>query len=449
MIVPPWGAHVAISAHPSMGNVSRSLFEKARQVIPGGVNSPVRAFKAVGGDPPFFARGQGAVLVDVDGNEYIDYVCSWGPLILGHAHPEIVREVQEAAKNGTSFGAPNPHEVELARLVVESVPGIEKVRMVNSGTEATLSALRLARAFTGRDLIVKMDGCYHGHVDALLVKAGSGVATLGLPGTPGVPARVVEQTHVVPYNDLEAFAKLAKGRGKEIACVIVEPVAANMGVVPPRPGYLEGLREITKKHGILLVFDEVITGFRVALGGAQELYRISPDLTTLGKILGGGLPIGAYGGREEIMDRVAPEGDVYQAGTLAGNPLAMRAGIAMLKGLRAPGVYATLEKLSARLAQGLAAAAEESGTQARVTRVGSLLTLFFTAHDPVDWQSASRSDTRRFAAYFRRMIERGIYLAPSQYEALFVSLAHTDEQIEKTIATAREALKGMRWGPEA
>jgi glutamate-1-semialdehyde 2,1-aminomutase len=432
-----------------MGNVSRSLFEKARQVIPGGVNSPVRAFKAVGGDPLFFARGQGALLVDVDGNEYIDYVCSWGPLILGHAHPEIVREVQEAAKNGTSFGAPNPHEVELARLVVESVPGIEKVRMVNSGTEATLSALRLARAFTGRDLIVKMDGCYHGHVDALLVKAGSGVATLGLPGTPGVPARVVEQTLVVPYNDLDAFAKLAKGRGREIACVIVEPVAANMGVVPPRPGYLEGLREITEKHGILLVFDEVITGFRVALGGAQELYRISPDLTTLGKILGGGLPIGAYGGREEIMDRVAPEGDVYQAGTLAGNPLVMRAGIAMLKGLRAPGVYATLEKLSARLAQGLAAAAEESGTQARVTRVGSLLTLFFTAHDPVDWQSASRSDTRRFAAYFRRMIERGIYLAPSQYEALFVSLAHTDDQIEKTIATAREALKGMRWGPEA
>ncbi|MBI1950899.1 MAG: glutamate-1-semialdehyde 2,1-aminomutase [Acidobacteria bacterium] len=432
-----------------MGSVSRGLFEKARLVIPGGVNSPVRAFKAVGGDPPFFARGQGALLTDVDGNEYIDYVCSWGPLILGHAHPEIVREVQEAAKSGTSFGAPNPHEVELARLVVESVPGIEKVRMVNSGTEATLSALRLARACTGRDLIVKMDGCYHGHVDALLVKAGSGVATLGLPGTPGVPARVAEQTLVVPYNDLDAFASLAKARGREIACAIVEPVAANMGVVPPRPGYLEGLREITAKHGILLIFDEVITGFRLALGGAQELYRITPDLTTLGKILGGGLPIGAYGGREEIMDRVAPEGDVYQAGTLAGNPLAMRAGIAMLKGLRAPGVYAALEKSSARLAQGLAAAAEESGTPARVTRVGSLLTLFFTSHDPVDWQSASRSDTRRFAAYFRRMLERGIYLAPSQYEALFVSLSHTDEQIERTIATAREVLKGMRWGPEA
>ena len=432
-----------------MGNVSRSLFEKARQVIPGEVNSPVRAFKAVGGDPLFFARGHGAVLQDVDGNEYIDYVGSWGPLILGHAHPDIVREVQEAAKNGTSFGAPNPHEVELARLVVETVPSIEKVRMVCSGTEATLSALRLARAFTGRDLIVKMDGCYHGHVDALLVKAGSGVATLGLPGTPGVPARVAEQTLVVPYNDLDAVAALAKERGREIACVIVEPVAANMGVVPPKPGYLEGLREITSRHGILLIFDEVITGFRLAPGGAQELYRITPDLTTLGKILGGGLPIGAYGGREEIMDRVAPDGDVYQAGTLAGNPLAMRAGIAMLKGLREPGVYATLERLSARLARGLEAAAEESGTPARVTRAGSLLTLFFTSHDPVDWESASRSDTRRYAAYFRRMLESGIYLAPSQYEALFVSLAHTDRQIESTIATARESLKGMRWGPQA
>src|SRR5437867_1871473 len=362
-----------------MGTISRSLFDKARQVIPGGVNSPVRAFKAVGGDPPFITRGLGALLWDVDGNEYVDYVCSWGPLILGHAHPEIVREVQDAAKNGTSFGAPNPHEVELARLVVESVPGIEKVRMVNSGTEATLSVLRLARAFTGRDLIVKMDGCYHGHADSLLVKAGSGVATLGLPGTPGVPARVAEQTLVVPYNDLDALSALVKSRGREIACVIVEPVAANMGVVPPRPGYLEGLREITSRNGILLIFDEVITGFRVALGGAQERYRISPDLTTLGKILGGGLPIGAYGGREEIMDRVAPEGDVYQAGTLAGNPLVMRAGIAMLKALRAPGVYDRLEKSSERLATGLAAAAEEAGIAARVARVGSLLTLFFAS----------------------------------------------------------------------
>ncbi len=431
-----------------MGAISQSLFNKARQIIPGGVNSPVRSFKAVGGDPLFFARGQGALLTDVDGNQYIDYVGSWGPLILGHAHPDIVREIQEAAGNGTSFGAPNPHEVELARLVVDSVPGIEKVRMVNSGTEATLSALRLARGFTKRDLIVKMDGCYHGHVDALLVKAGSGVATLGIPGTPGVPASVAQQTLVVPYNDLDAFAALVKNRGKEIACVIVEPVAANMGVVPPRAGYLEGLREITAKNGILLIFDEVITGFRVALGGAQELYRIAPDLTTLGKILGGGLPIGAYGGREEIMDRVAPEGEVYQAGTLSGNPLAMRAGIAMLRNLLAPGVYARLEKTSDRLGRGLLAAAEASGTPARLTRVGSLLTLFFTSREPVDWDSASASDTRRYAAYFHRMLERGIYLAPSQFEALFVSLAHTDAQIDTTIATAGEALKGMRWGPE-
>jgi glutamate-1-semialdehyde 2,1-aminomutase len=432
-----------------MGTLSRSLFDKARQVIPGGVNSPVRAFKAVGGDPLFFARGTGALLIDVDGNEYVDYVCSWGPLILGHAHPDIVREVQEAAKYGTSFGAPNPHEVELARLVVESVPCIEKVRMVNSGTEATLSVLRLARAFTRRDLIVKMDGCYHGHVDGLLVKAGSGMATLGIPGTPGVPARVAEQTLVVPYNDLDALASLVKSRGRDIACVIVEPVAANMGVVPPRPGYLEGLRDITAKNGILLIFDEVITGFRVALGGAQELYRIAPDLTTLGKILGGGLPIGAYGGREEIMDRVAPEGDVYQAGTLAGNPLAMRAGIAMLKNLRAPGVYEKLERSAERLASGLTAAADEAGTPARAARVGSLLTLFFTSREPLDWDSASTADTRRYAAYFRRMLERGVYLPPSQFEALFVSLVHTDDQIDKTIATAREALKGMRWGPEA
>ncbi|HEU4403477.1 MAG TPA: glutamate-1-semialdehyde 2,1-aminomutase [Candidatus Polarisedimenticolia bacterium] len=432
-----------------MGTISQRLFEKARQVIPGGVNSPVRAFKAVGGDPLFFARGKGALLYDVDGNEYIDYVCSWGPLILGHAPEAIVREVQEAAREGTSFGAPNPHEVELARLVVEAVPGIEKVRMVNSGTEATLSALRLARGFTGRDLVVKMEGCYHGHVDALLVKAGSGVATLGIPGTPGIPARVAEQTIVLPYNDLDAFARLCAERGGEIACVIVEPVAANMGVVPPKRGYLEGLREITRRHGIVLIFDEVITGFRLAFGGAQELYRITPDLTTLGKILGGGLPIGAYGGREEIMDRVAPEGDVYQAGTLAGNPLAMRAGIAMLEHLRRPGVYDRLEALSERLARGLLAAAEESGTPARLTRVGSLLTLFFTTRDPVDWASASTADARRYAAYFRRMLERGIYLAPSQFEAAFVSLAHSEETIDKTIATAGDVLKGMRRGPSA
>ncbi|MFQ5878244.1 MAG: glutamate-1-semialdehyde 2,1-aminomutase [Acidobacteriota bacterium] len=432
-----------------MATLSRKLFDKARELIPGGVNSPVRAFKAVGGDPLFFSRGRGALMYDVDGNEYIDYVCSWGPLILGHAHEAIVRTVQEGARDGTSFGAPNPHEVDLARLVVEAVPGIEKVRMVNSGTEATLSALRLARAWTGRDLVVKMEGCYHGHVDALLVKAGSGLATLALPGTPGVPARVTGQTLVLPYNDLDAFARLAEDRGREIACVVVEPVAANMGVVPPRPGYLEGLREITSRRGILLIFDEVITGFRVARGGAQELYRVTPDLTTLGKILGGGLPIGAYGGREEIMDRMAPEGDVYQAGTLSGNPLAMRAGVAMLEHLKSPGAYDRLEAISGRLARGLRAAAAEAGTPARVTRVASLLTLFFTARDPVDYGSASAADGRRYAAFFRRMLERGIYLPPSQFEALFPSLAHTDEQIDRTIRTAGEVLMAMRWGPEA
>ncbi len=432
-----------------MPTLSRKLFQQARQLIPGGVNSPVRAFKAVGGDPIFFARGKGAVLHDVDGNQYLDFVGSWGPLILGHAHEGVVREIQDAARDGTSFGAPNPHEVELARLVVEAVPGVEKIRLVSSGTEATLSALRLSRAFTRRDLIVKMDGCYHGHADALLVKAGSGVATLGIPGTPGIPARVVEQTLVCPYNDLDAFARLATERGREIACLIVEPVAANMGVVPPRPGYLEGLREITARHGIVLIFDEVITGFRLALGGAQEKYRVTPDLTTLGKILGGGLPVGAYGGREEIMDRVAPEGDVYQAGTLSGNPLAVRAGIVTLRLLKAPGTYERLEAIAARLATGLHDVVEELGTPARLTRVGSLMTLFFTTREPVDWETASAADTKRFAVFFRRMLERGVYLPPSQFEALFVSLAHTEEQVDRTIETAREALKGMQWGPGA
>jgi glutamate-1-semialdehyde 2,1-aminomutase len=428
--------------------LSRTLFEKARELIPGGVNSPVRAFRAVGGDPIFFARGQGAMMYDVDGNGYIDYVGSWGPLILGHAEPAIVREIQAAATDGTSFGAPNPHEVELARLVVEAVPGIEKVRMVNSGTEATLSALRLARGYTGRDLVVKMDGCYHGHVDALLVKAGSGVLTLGIPGTPGIPAPVAAQTIVVPYNDLDAFNRLVHERGRDIACVIVEPVAANMGVVPPAPGYLEGLRDITARAGIVLIFDEVITGFRLALGGAQERYRVTPDLTTLGKILGGGMPIGAYGGREEIMDRVAPEGDVYQAGTLAGNPIAMRAGAAMLRALRAPGTYERLETASARLEKGLRDALRETGVPAHLSRVGSLMTPFFGVREAKNWSTVAGADTKLYAAFFRRMLERGVYLAPSQFEALFVSLAHTDELIDGTIATAREVLKSLRWAPQ-
>ena len=445
-----------------MSETSARLFEKARQIIPGGVNSPVRAFRAVGGTPIFFQRGRGAMLFDVDGKGYIDYVCSWGPLILGHADPGIVREVIEAVTDGTSFGAPNPHEVALARLVVERVPGVEKVRLVNSGTEATLSALRLARAFTGRDCIVKMEGCYHGHVDALLVKGGSGLVTLGIPGTPGVPARVVEQTLVAPYNDLDAVDRLIRERGRDIACVIVEPVAANMGVVPPRPGYLEGLRALTEKAGILLIFDEVITGFRLAPGGAQERYRIAPDLTTLGKILGGGLPIGAYGGREEIMDRVAPEGDVYQAGTLSGNPVAARAGIAMLEALAPSGAggfaaaagkpgagdaYARLEEMSARLERGLRAAVEETGTEARVTRVGSLLTLFFGTGEPVDWTSVAGADTKRYGLFFHKMLEAGVYLPPSQYEAWFVSLAHTQEIIDATIEATRQSLRALQRAP--
>ena len=441
-----------------MSETSAGLFEKARQIIPGGVNSPVRAFRAVGGTPIFFQRGRGAMIFDVEGKGYIDYVCSWGPLILGHADPGIVRRVIEAVADGTSFGAPNPHEVALARLVVERVPGVEKVRLVNSGTEATLSALRLARAFTGRDLIVKMEGCYHGHVDALLVKAGSGLVTLGIPGTPGVPARVVEQTLVVPYNDLDAVERLVRQRGKEIACVIVEPVAANMGVVPPRPGYLEGLRALTEQAGILLIFDEVITGFRLAPGGAQERYRIEPDLTTLGKILGGGLPIGAYGGREEIMDRVAPEGDVYQAGTLSGNPVAACAGIAMLEALATYGAggaadgsdpYTRLEEMSARLERGLRAAIEETGTEARVTRVGSLLTLFFGTGEPVDWASVAGADTKRYGLFFHKMLEAGVYLPPSQYEAWFVSLAHGREEIDGTIEAARQSLKALQRAPLA
>jgi len=433
-----------------MSDNSARLFEKARQIIPGGVNSPVRAFKAVGGTPIFFQRGRGAMLFDVDGKGYIDYVCSWGPLILGHAEAGLVRQVMEAVSDGTSFGAPNPYEVMLARLVVERVPGVEKVRLVNSGTEATLSALRLARAFTGRECIVKMDGCYHGHVDALLVKAGSGVVTLGIPGTPGVPARVAEQTLVVPYNDLDAVERLVRERGEEIACLIVEPVAANMGVVPPRPGYLEGLRAVTAKAGILLIFDEVITGFRLAPGGAQERYRITPDLTTLGKILGGGLPIGAYGGREEIMDRIAPEGDVYQAGTLSGNPVASRAGIAMLEALGGGEPYARLEEMSARLERGLAAAIEETGTDARLTRVGSLLTLFFgVAQEPVNWDSVAGADTKRYGLFFHRMLEAGVYLPPSQYEAWFVSLAHNEEVIDRTIDATRQSLKALQRAPLA
>ncbi len=418
---------------------SAEIMERAARLMPGGVNSPVRAFRAVGGTPIVMARGKGARVTDVDGNEYIDFLGSWGPMILGHAYPPVVEAIARVAREGTSFGAPTEVETELASLVRESVPSIERIRMVNSGTEATLSALRLARGATGRDLIVKFEGCYHGHVDALLVKAGSGVATLGIPGSPGIPEAVASQTLTAPYNDPDAIARIFDQHGKEIACVIVEPVAGNMGVVPPRPGWLEAIRDLTRRHGALLIFDEVMSGFRVALGGAQERFGIRPDLTTLGKIIGGGLPVGAYGGSADLMARVAPEGPVYQAGTLSGNPLAMSAGVAMLRGLRRPGVYDRLEELSARLADGLTAAAGEAGVACTLNRVGSMMSPFFTKDPVEDFAGASTSDTKRFAGWFSAMLARGINLAPSQFEALFVSAAHTEADIDTTITAAREA----------
>ncbi|HEY8477215.1 MAG TPA: glutamate-1-semialdehyde 2,1-aminomutase [Chloroflexota bacterium] len=420
---------------------SEALFEEAKRLIPGGVNSPVRAFRGVGGTPRFIARGAGSRVWDVDGNSYIDYVASWGPLILGHAHPSVVEAVQGAAKEGTSFGAPTEREVELARLVVEAIPSVEMVRFVNSGTEATMSALRLARAFTGREKIVKFDGGYHGHADGLLANMGSGGLTLGVPASPGVPAATAAGTLSARYNDLASVEALFAANGDDIAAVIVEPVAGNMGVVPPRPGFLEGLRAITRRHGALLIFDEVITGFRVAYGGAQSLYGVQPDLTCLGKIVGGGLPVGAYGGRREIMERVSPTGPVYQAGTLSGNPIAMAAGIATLRALQQPGVYDDLERKAARLHQGLKEAAAEAGVPATVNRVGSMLTAFFVDVDVEDYESAKRADTARYAAFFHAMLAEGVYLAPSQFEAAFVSTAHTDEDIERTVLAARKALR--------
>jgi glutamate-1-semialdehyde 2,1-aminomutase len=424
--------------------VSRSsdLFARARKLIPGGVNSPVRAFQAVGGEPLFVASASGARLRDADGREYLDYVGSWGPMILGHAHPAVVEAVAAAARRGTSYGAPCEGEVELAARVVARMPAIEKVRFVSSGTEATMSALRLARGFTGRRKILKFAGCYHGHADALLVSAGSGVATLGIPGSPGVPEGTVADTLVAPFNDLAAVDEAIAAHGRDLAAVIVEPVVGNMGVVAPASGYLAGLRERTARAGALLVFDEVITGFRVARGGAQQLYGVVPDLTCLGKIIGGGLPVGAYGGRADIMSRVAPEGPVYQAGTLSGNPLAMAAGIATLDALDAPGAYERLEALGARLEQGLREAARRAGATVTVNRVGSLLTPFFCAGPVADYESAKRSDTARFGRFFHAMLERGVYLPPAQFEALFLSLAHTDADVDRTVQAAGEALAG-------
>jgi len=411
---------------------SEELFARAQTLIPGGVNSPVRAFRSVGGTPPFIARGQGSKLYDVDGNEFIDYVLSWGPLILGHRAEPVVKALREALETGTSFGAPTEREIELAALICECVPSIEMVRLVNSGTEATMSALRVARGFTGRDLTVKFEGCYHGHVDSLLVKAGSGMATLGIADTQGVPRAFAETTLALPYNSIEAVEAAFHERGGEIAAVIVEPVAGNMGCVPPKPGFLQGLREITSRYGALLICDEVMTGFRLALGGAQQLYGIRPDLTTLGKIVGGGLPIAAYGGRADIMTRVAPQGPIYQAGTLSGNPLAVAAGLAMLRHLKDhPEVYATLEARTARLTSNPPAGVT-------VNRVGSMFTFFFTPGPVTDYETARGSDLGRFRAFFRSMLERGVYLAPSQFEAGFVSVAHTEADIDKTIAAARE-----------
>lgn len=420
---------------------SEQLFEQAQGLLSGGVSSPVRAFQAVGGTPLFIARGQGSRLYDVDGHELIDYVGSWGPLILGHAHPKVVEAVQEAAARGMSYGAPTELELELARLIAQAMPSLELVRFVNSGTEATMSALRLARAYTNRDKIIKFAGCYHGHADFLLAQAGSGVMTLGLPASAGVPKEIVRHTLIAPYNDLEAVRQLFEEFPKQIAAVIVEPVAGNMGVVPPQPGFLEGLRRLTREHGALLIFDEVITGFRVAYGGAQGLYGIEPDLTCLGKILGGGLPVGAYGGRKEIMELVAPLGPVYQAGTLSGNPLAMTAGIETLKFLSQPGVYERLEELSDQLAQGLVAAASRASVPVQLNRAGSMLTVFFSAQEVFDHASARQADTNRYARFFWGMLERGIYLPPSQFEAWFISLAHKTTDIERTVEAAGVAFR--------
>jgi glutamate-1-semialdehyde 2,1-aminomutase len=423
---------------------SERLFARAAELMPGGVSSPVRAFKAVGGTPFFVERGEGAYLVDVDGNRYVDYVLSWGPLILGHAHPRVVAALEEAVRRGASYGAPSPLEVELAQLVQDAAPSVELVRFVNSGTEATMSALRLARAFTERLKIVKFSGCYHGHADALLVEAGSGVATLGLPDSPGVPPAAVADTLTARYNDLDGVEELFAAFPGEIAAVVVEPVAGNMGFVLPMDGFLDGLREITARAGALLVFDEVMTGFRVHPGGAQALYGIEPDLTTLGKVIGGGLPVGAYGGRREIMELVAPAGPVYQAGTLSGNPLAMTAGIETLRGLAEPGVWEGIAQATERLVTGLAEAAAEAGMPVRAARAGTMFGLFF-AEKPIQcWEDAHLDvDTARFAAFHRALLDRGVYLAPSQFEAGFVSSAHGEGEVDATVAAAREAFASL------
>ena len=420
---------------------SVSLFQEAQTLLPGGVDSPVRAFRAVGGQPLFIDCGKGPYLYDVDGNRYIDYVLSWGPLITGHAHPNIVKAIQDAAVKGTSYGAPSPLEIELAKRVMEFMPNIEMIRFVNSGTEATMSALRLARAFTKRDKIIKFDGCYHGHADLLLVQAGSGVATLGLPDSPGVPADTVKDTLVADFNGLESVEALFKKYPEQIAAIIVEPVAGNMGVVPPLPGFLEGLRVITEREGSVLIFDEVMTGFRVHKGGAQTLYNVKPDLTTLGKVIGGGLPVGAYGGRKEIMQLVAPAGPMYQAGTLAGNPLAMSAGLATLDLIHEEKVWDEMEARGQQLDSGIESAAKKAGVPIQQTRVGTMRTTFFSDIQPVDWNTVKLADKVQFGKFFQKMLANGVYLAPSQFEAGFLSIGHDEAVIAATLEAVEESFK--------
>jgi glutamate-1-semialdehyde 2,1-aminomutase len=422
---------------------SAKLFAQAKKYIPGGVNSPVRACQSVGCDPLFITKASGATLTDADGKEYLDFVCSWGPMIVGHAHPDIVDAVQKTATSGTSFGAPTPLEIDLAAMVVEAVPSVEKVRFVNSGTEATMSAVRLARGYTGKKVVVKFDGCYHGHADSFLVKAGSGLITLGIPGSPGVPDEIVKNTLSIPYNDVATLEKTLRDDTLEIACVIVEPVAGNMGCVVPRPGFLEKLRELTRELGIVLIFDEVITGFRLSYGGAQQYYRISPDLTCLGKIIGGGLPVGAYGGKSEIMNCIAPDGPVYQAGTLSGNPLAMAAGIATLKLLQVPGFYQQLEEKAAGYAGRLASIANSVGIAVQLNRVGSMMTGFFASEPVTDFESAMKADTERYSQHYRQMLTKGIYLAPSQFEVAFISAAQRQEDLEKALQMTEWSFKKM------
>ena len=427
-----------------MHKKSEELFRKAVELMPGGVNSPVRAFRAVGGTPVFVASGRGAHVTDVDGNEYLDFVLSWGPLILGHCHPEVMSALAAVLKTGTSFGASTPGEVALAEQIIKAFPSIERVRLVNSGTEATLSALRLARAATARDKILKFEGCYHGHSDSLLVKAGSGVATLGLPDSPGVPQALAELTITIPFNDFEALDRAFQAHRNQFAAALIEPVVGNMGVVPPNPGFLERLRALTQEQGTVLIFDEVITGFRLAYGGAQQLYGIHADLTTLGKVIGGGLPVGAYGGKASLMNLVAPSGPVYQAGTLSGNPLAVAAGLKTLEVLRRPGTYERLEQSGQRLASGIFEQAKQAGVPLTVNRMGSMLTAFFNTGPVTDYASAKKSDIRLFGRFFRGLLNRGIYFPPSQFETIFLSTVHTEEDIERAIRSAGESLREIR-----